>query len=109
MWAHGRALLVQMFAVTFITGASSSVPMRTDVVSGVRSRGLKRGEPQSPQKKRCSVRPLSAVTEKRLDVPCVMRKAELGTIAFTLPAVPEAFWQSLQWQARSSVIGTLTS
>ena len=35
--------------------------MRSDVFSGVSSRRLKSGEPQSPQKKRCSVRPLSAV------------------------------------------------
>src|SRR5919109_1295976 len=32
-----------------------------------------------------------------------MAKAELGIMALTVPPVPEAFWQSLQWQARSSV------
>ena len=46
---------------------------------------------------------------KRFGVPCVIRKPELGIIALTLPPVPEDFWQSRQWQARSSVIGTLTS
>jgi len=30
------------------------------------------------------------------------------SIAFTLPPVPVDFWQSRQWHARSSVIGTLT-
>jgi hypothetical protein len=30
-------------------------------------------------------------------------------MAFTLPLLPDDFWQSLQWHARSSVIGTLTS
>jgi hypothetical protein len=38
-----------------------------------------------------------------------MRKSALLIMAFTLPPVPEDFWQSLQWHARSSVIGTLTS
>jgi hypothetical protein len=37
-----------------------------------------------------------------------MSKADLGITALTLPLAPEDFWQSLQWQARSSVIGTLT-
>ena len=51
-----------MLAVIFMPEESSSVPMRRAVFSGVSSRRLKSGEPQSPQKKRCSVRPLSAVT-----------------------------------------------
>ena len=82
--------------------------MRRPVFSGVSSRRLKSGEPQSPQKKRCSVRPLSAVTVKRFGVPCVISIVSLLTMAFTLPAVPVDFWQSRQWHMRSSVIGTLT-
>jgi hypothetical protein len=38
----------------------------------------------------------------------VILKAALGTTALTLAAVPEVFWQCVQWQARSSVIGALT-
>ena len=79
-----------MWAAIFIGGALSSVPMRSVVFSGVSSRRLKSGEPQSPQKKRCSVRPLSAVLVKRLGVPCVMRNPELGSMAFTEPPAPEA-------------------
>jgi hypothetical protein len=29
-------------------------------------------------------------------------------MAFTVPPAPEAFWQFVQWQARNSVIGTVT-
>jgi hypothetical protein len=67
------------------------------------------GEPHSPQKKRCSVRPLSATLVKRFGSPCVTRNPELGIMAFTAPPAPEDFWQSLQWQWRSSLIGTVTS
>jgi len=35
IWAHGRALFVQMLAVIFMGGASSSVPMRSDVILAV--------------------------------------------------------------------------
>jgi hypothetical protein len=35
----------------------------------------------------------------------VILNAALGTTALTLPPVPEAFWQCVQWQARSSATG----
>jgi hypothetical protein len=55
------------------------------------------------------MRPLSARDAKNFSVPRSSRNAALGMTAFTAAPVPEPFWQFVQWQARSSVIGTLTA
>src|SRR5712692_1576863 len=107
MWSQERALFVQMLSVIFRPAESSSEPARRVIISGVVARSLQSGEPQSPQKKRCSRRPLSAVLLKRLGVPCVTLKADFETAAPTVPPAPEARWQSRQWHERSSAIGAL--
>jgi hypothetical protein len=64
------------------------------------------GEPQVPQKWRLSVRPLAVALSSYFFVsPLVMRKLSVGTTAFTVPPVPEAFWQLTQWHTRSALTG----
>ena len=60
MCDHGRALRVQTWVLIVTSPALSSVPARTVTIAGLLSRWLGIGEPQSAQKKRYSVRPLSA-------------------------------------------------
>jgi hypothetical protein len=54
-------------------------------------------DPHSGQKRRCKVLPLSPLSSNVFSAPCT-DNAGFGTASTTRNAVPDAFWQFLQWQ-----------
>ena len=88
--AHAGALAVKIFTVGLKLLGSSSEPTLIATTVGIALSNERIGDPQSAQKPRLTLLPLSAVTSKCFNCPLVNLKAALGTKTTGANAPPVA-------------------
>src|ERR1700682_286069 len=99
MHAQLGAWDVQIVADGRATSRSSSVPARTKTRWGLDSAALNTWVPQSGQKRRCMVLPLSATLKKSRSSPSTLTAA-LGKHTLTVPLPDPRYWQSRHQHTR---------
>src|SRR2546429_185011 len=97
MQAQVGALLVQIVLLGRTTSGSSSAPARMKTRVGRDSDALKRWVPQTGQKRRCILLPLSATLSKSRSSPVTLTAADLNAAPTVGPPAP-IFWHTLHQQ-----------
>lgn len=91
--AHVGACEVQIVIAGRAISGSFSVPTRMNIRCGRDSASLNKWTPQTGQKRRCILLPLSAVLEKSAREPSMTTQSRAKQ-AFTLPLPAPRYWQS---------------